>query len=114
SGTNEIYVKQFAGEGKWQISSGGALMPAWSNDGHELFYYSRDANLMATTVHEGAGFAVDAPKALFPVRLRAFAGITRAQYDVSRDGKTFVLNIPGRTPDSSPPITLVQNWIARK
>ena len=35
----EIVVQQFPNStGKWQISSGGGMMPRWRADGKELFY----------------------------------------------------------------------------
>ena len=39
SGRDEVYVRPFPGPGgKWQISTGGVIAPAWSPKGNELFY----------------------------------------------------------------------------
>ena len=113
SGVNEIYVKQFDGEGKWQVSNVGAVMPAWSRDGRELFFQTRDGKLMSAEVHDAAEFTIDEPKVLFAARLRAYAGNTRSQYDVSPDGKTFVVNQLTASTEGSAPVTLVQNWTHR-
>lgn len=36
----------------------------------------------------------------------------RAQYDVSRDGRRFLLSVPVEDATSSPTITVVVNWMA--
>ena len=39
SGRNEIYIVPYPrGEGRWQITSGGAGRSSWNRDGSELFY----------------------------------------------------------------------------
>ncbi len=39
SGRNEIYVRPFPGPGgKWQISNGGGIIPAWFSNNRELLY----------------------------------------------------------------------------
>lgn len=42
SGSFEIYLRPFprVDNGKWQVSSGGGIQPAWSPAGNELFYFS--------------------------------------------------------------------------
>src|SRR5580704_5582175 len=39
SGNYEVYVRPFPGPGgKWQVSTGGGLLPKWSRNSQELFY----------------------------------------------------------------------------
>ena len=86
-----------------QVSPGDGRDPRWSRDGKELFYISSGNQLMATPVNLGASISIGIPKALFPVP----AG---ASYEVSQDGKRFLLNPQvGETPPE-PPLTVLLNW----
>ena len=125
SGKVEVYVRPFpdAMAGKWIVSSGGGSQPRWRGDGKELFYISRDQKLMAVDVSTGsvagpgnAGFRSGTPKLLFaapPVSgetLRPWA-----RYDVTADGRKFLLAAPvgnreSASPAAAPPLTMIQNW----
>lgn len=107
SGRFEVYVRSFpVAGGQWQISTSGGTMPLWSPDGRELFYVSADAKLMSVAVTTtGAEFQAEIPRELFTVRLR---DDTSAQYDVSPDGKRFLLN--AIAPRTDAPLTLLVNW----
>jgi Tol biopolymer transport system component len=109
----EIYIQGFpdAGE-KWQISGGGGTMPLWSADGHQIYYVAPDGAIMAVAVHSGSTFLADTPHRLFIPGIRLVTGVTRRQYDVSRDGR-FLVNINPSQPQIMPSITLVENWTAK-
>ncbi|HEV8608686.1 MAG TPA: protein kinase [Thermoanaerobaculia bacterium] len=110
SGRNEIYVQPFPGPGgKWQVSTAGGLHPRWRRDGKELFYITSDGKVMAVEVRAGAAFESGTPQALFATSLKNAPG--PPSYDASADGQRFLLNRPIGE-ESSPPITLVQNWTA--
>ena len=94
--------------GKWQVSTAGGVEPRWRRDGKELFYVGPDGRVMAVSVGTGADFEVGKPQALFSTSLKNASG---ARYDVAPDGQRFLLNRPIGD-ESSPPITLVQNWTA--
>ena len=105
----EIYVKPFPEPGgKWQVSTAGGLEPRWRRDGKELFYLAPDGKVMAVEVGTGAAFEAGPPQALFVTSLKNAAGW---RYDVTADGQRFLVNRPIGE-ESSPPITLVQNWTA--
>jgi len=107
SGRYEVYVQPFPGPGgKWQISTSGGSMPVWRRDGKELFYLAADRRLMAVPVVTGEAFETGTPVALFEARLKDDPD---RHYDVSADGQRFLLTTP-LGDDSTPPITLVQNW----
>jgi serine/threonine-protein kinase len=64
TGTSEIYVQNFpTPAGKWQVSSGGGLLPKWSWDGKQLFYVSvsTSTNLMAVDITTNAKFQAGTP-----------------------------------------------------
>ncbi len=109
SGRSEIYVRPFPeGGGKWQVSINGGTQPRWRRDGKELFYVEED-QLKAVSVSTAQGFSPGTPKLLF--RDRWLRGFAKQQYDVSADGRRFVLReaVEGAS-DKPPAIRVVQNW----
>jgi len=117
SGRSEVYVRPFpkANEGRWQISTAGGTRATWSKNGRELFYLAPVANgvaLMAVPVQTTPTFSAGQPAKLFTGPWFALpAGRT---YDVSNDGKRFVMikdaNVAGERV-SPPTITIVLNWV---
>jgi Tol biopolymer transport system component len=109
SGRPEVYVQPFPNKsGKWQISPEGGNQPVWSPDGKELFYMSVDNKLMAVDVRTASGFEAGTPRVLFESRSKS---VTGRRYDVSPDGKRFLVNsVIGEV--KATPMTLVQNWAA--
>jgi Tol biopolymer transport system component len=107
SGRSEIYVRSFPeSTEKFRISSGGGSMAAWSHDGREITYLSSDLAMMSVAIKTSPSFDSSTPVRLFDARLRIHP--TR-QYDVTADGKRFLLN---RVVDGGPtePIVMLQNW----
>jgi Tol biopolymer transport system component len=108
SGRTEIYVQAFPDPGgRWMVSSGGGDDPIWSADGEELFFLTYDNMLMAVKVGIEPGFTVDMPAHLFPVNVRGTAG---GSYDVSADGRRFLVNNLVKPTTSSLGVTVVTNW----
>ncbi|MGO9259373.1 MAG: protein kinase domain-containing protein [Bryobacteraceae bacterium] len=107
TGVYEVYVQTFPGkEGKWQVSAKGGTRPVWSRDGKELFYIAEGHKLMAVEVRSGVQFEHGVPKALFEARTP-----TGASFDVTRDGKRFLL-INSLAQEANAPMTVVINWHA--
>ena len=113
SGEWEVYVTTFpAGAGKWQISRGDGTEPRWRGDGKELFYIGQSGMLMAAPVANQGTFSSGAPVPLFQVRGRAPVSSTDTfTYDVSKDGKQFLVNRYLK-PDRPSPLTIVLNATA--
>ncbi|HKB72063.1 MAG TPA: protein kinase [Thermoanaerobaculia bacterium] len=110
SGKNEIYVRTFPDTGgKWQISTSGGEDPLWSRDGSEIFY-DLGTKLMSVPVKTAPAFEAGTPQLLFEARFRPDNGV---QYDVARDGKRFLVD-QDVTQSAEAPVTLVQNWLAKK
>jgi hypothetical protein len=63
---------------------------------------------MAVELRAGPAFEAGTPQPLFATLLKNMPG---PPYDVSSDGQRILLNRP-LGEESSPPITLVQNWTA--
>ena len=130
SGSEEVYVVPFEATkalsatpgtaislgGKWQISHSGGAIARWRGDGKEIFYRSPGTTgatlgplkFMWAAEVDGRGKAFKARKAqpLFKV-----AEWTNTEFDVTPDGKQFVI-ITQKTITPNSPLTLVQNWTA--
>jgi hypothetical protein len=92
---------------KWQISTSGGANPVWRGDGKEIFYLALDGKMMSVPVESGENsFRPGTPKPLFQTSL-APGGLR--QYDVTRDGKRFLLNVPMPVTGEEP-ITVIVNW----
>ncbi len=120
SGKGEIYVRSFpdVNKGKWQVSSGGGNSPLWSPDGRELFYRSGDAT-MAVEVQTEPTFKRGNPKILFKGTYLSSTEqkVTMTAWDISPDGKRFLMIKPpgstGAAPTAAAPqpkINIVVNW----
>jgi eukaryotic-like serine/threonine-protein kinase len=107
SGRQEIYIRPFPNVdgGKWLVSRGGGLSPAWAPTGREL-YYLNGSTLMAVQIRPGAGLALDvgAPTPLFEGPFDVSAN----NFDVAPDG-TFVM-IEGDPSARHTQIDVVLNW----
>lgn len=112
SGTNEIFVQSFptAPTAKWQVSNGGGNFVRWRKDGKELFYVSLDGALMSVAVKPSSdGLAFSPPQRRFPVH--GLVGPRVYPYDVSADGRRFLILRPPAQPHATP-LTLLMNWQA--
>jgi dipeptidyl aminopeptidase/acylaminoacyl peptidase len=94
SGVEQVYVRALSGEGDVvQISQSGGSEPVWAPDGKELFYRSLSENrveLNSVQIRTAPRFEVVSQKALFSLE-EILGAAPHANYDVSRDGKTFVM-----------------------
>jgi Tol biopolymer transport system component len=108
SGRLELYVTAFPGGGaKWQVSADGGLAGSWRKDGKELFFVKQSGDLMAVEVStSGNALRFGAPHLLFHAQPNP-----NGPYDVTADGKRFLLNSWARK-ESAEPATLVLNWPA--
>ena len=121
SGQNEVYIRSFqaptaqlvankgsiSGEQK-QVSISGGDSPRWRGDGKEIYYFSPDNKMMAAdiTIKDGS-LDVSHVHPLFDVP--AIVQLRMSDYDVTSDGKRFLINVPFEKQNQSP-LTLVVNW----
>jgi len=117
SGQNEIFVQPFpnVGEGRWQISTGGGAEPLWARGGQELFYLAPTGALMSIRIERAQTFAFGTPTKLFEGRYFLVDPVAEGRkYDVSPDGKHFLMIKPGGAVEQTAPpanIIVVQNWL---
>jgi serine/threonine protein kinase len=105
SGLRELYVQPYPGPGdKVAISTDGGSFPVWSADGRELFYRHGD-DVMVVEVSREPRFSVSRARLLFTGKDPGF----RDQFDVSPDGKRFLMvhREPGCLPSQ---IDIIVNW----
>lgn len=111
SGRAEVYIVPFPKRsGKWQVSTEGGTRPRWRRDGKELFFVSLGNKLMAVPVREENNtLDIGSPEPLFQINPpdSQYAGWI---YDVTPDGKRFIVVTRLPEPPSAEPITLVVNW----
>jgi serine/threonine-protein kinase len=94
SGQYEVYVRALEGDAdQVQVSTSGGIEPMWSRDGRELFYRAEGAgkvHLATATIDRGPPVRVTSRRALFSME-EYDAAQPHANYDVSPDGKSFVM-----------------------
>jgi len=101
SGRMEVYVRSFPEQGaRVQISTGGGRRPIWSPDGKQIYFWE-DNRLMAATLARDPTIRVVS-------RERLFEGRYELDYDVSKDGKRFLM-IESET--SGLGLVVVPNWL---
>jgi Tol biopolymer transport system component/predicted Ser/Thr protein kinase len=115
SGLEQIYVVPFGkGTGKWEVTNSGgsgATRPRWRRDGRELYFLSLDNKLMSAEISEqGTSLVVGKVAPLFQTN-SMYSAHLHWPYDVSTDGKKFVVATQ-IVQGTSGPLTLVTNWPA--
>jgi Tol biopolymer transport system component len=112
TGNIDVYLTPFLhGGGKWQVSANGGICPRWRADGRELFYVSLDNRIMSAEVSEkGSGVVIGTVQPLF--QADPVPSVPECMYDVTADGKRFVVVAPDRATNVAAPVTLVVNWPA--
>jgi Tol biopolymer transport system component len=108
SGKTQVYVAPFPGPGgRWQVSTDGGVQPLWRGNG---IFFLNDGKLWVSNVQEQAsGVRLGAARVLFSA---PYQGNPGHWYDVSRDGKRFVINVSTQPQDLGEPLNLLVNWTA--
>jgi hypothetical protein len=95
--------------GKTPVSSAGGRQPRWRADGKELYYLGLDGTVMAVDTKTDPAFQSETPHALFRAPIMTTTTNTQHRYDVTWDGKKFLMvNVLVGEPSS--PVTVVLNW----
>jgi len=115
NGEGDVFVRPFPNvdAGRWRVSTGGGSQPLWSRDGKELFYVDAMNIITSVSVESGMPFRFGLPKKVLP---RSYIGAIPTyagrQYDISRDGKRFLVMKEAAVSAQAEPlaIVVVQNW----
>jgi serine/threonine-protein kinase len=107
SGRKEVYVRPVAGEGMWQVSTGGGTEPVWS--GRKEIFYRNGPQMLSVEISTAPGFTVGRTQVLFEgayVSERFGA----PGYDVTRDGQRFLMIRNDSAPMTR--LNVIVNWDA--
>ncbi|HLK31683.1 MAG TPA: hypothetical protein VKT29_01255, partial [Terriglobales bacterium] len=108
SGTSQVYVAPFPGPGgRWQVSTDGGTQPLWR--GNEILFLNGSKVWAAEVQEKGSGVQLGAAHVLFSA---PYQGNPGHWWDVSRDGKRFVINVSTQPQEPNEPLNLVVNWTA--
>jgi eukaryotic-like serine/threonine-protein kinase len=120
SGAFEIYVRPFPNtlDGQWRVSTAGGTEPLWARDGRELFYRGPTGAMMRVLIAPRSLWTAGAPTQLFEASAYAlggsgeYAALLRRTYDVSPDGRRFLMikNASAPVISLAQRIVVVQNW----
>ncbi len=110
SGQDEVYVRPFPGPGgKYKVSTVSGAEPAWAPDGKEIFYRNGD-QMMAVPVTTEPDFALGKSVMIFEGRYRWDLSNRGRLYDVSPDGRRFLMIKENEEQYLSTQINIVLNW----
>jgi len=110
SGRREVYLTRFPdAAGKWQVSVEGGTFPVWSPVGGELFYL-QGTMLMAVDVTTSPALRLGTPRALFDASEHGIDVQGHSRYDVSRDGRRFLMIRGVREGENAPGLVINYAW----
>jgi serine/threonine-protein kinase len=114
TGREEIYIAPYPGRGsRITVSTEGGRSPLWSSDGRELVYRNGD-QMMAVALDLQPTLRVGAARLLFRGNyVREFQGQGVPNYDMTPDGRRFLLlaPVPGPEENAQPQIVVVEHWL---
>ncbi len=122
SGRSEVYVSPWpTSDGDWvlQISSEGGTDPLWNRLGHEIFYRNGDKMMVVPVMTAGASgeFQAGMPRLLWEGHYShgmssscGPPGVSSSNYDVTADGKRFLMVKDDELDDGSTSLVVVLNW----
>jgi Tol biopolymer transport system component len=105
----EVYVRPFPGPGpKRQVSASGGVVPHWSRDGREIFYWEIGpvGRLMRVSFETGSEPKIGKPQALFEVPLAMVE-----EFDITPDGQRFVMAKPETEEESPLQIVVIPGFL---
>jgi len=110
SGRIEVYITRFpGGEGKWQVSTEGGAEPVWGPRGDRLYFRSGDA-LMEAEITTQPTVRTGTPRRLFLAREAGLRLDAETRFDLSPDGRRFIMVRSLPIEGSGPRLVLVEGW----
>ena len=123
SGRNEVYVRPYPGPGgTTQISTQGGTEPLWASHGRELFYrvyrnfynslcdYGSENGVMAVSFLTEPTLRVGKPRLLFEGQYAAPSLWRGRLYDLTPDGRRFLMLKQSDPPPAPTQFNVVLNW----
>jgi len=107
TGRPEVFIESFPpGRSRSQVSRDGGTEPLWAPNGREVFFRQLNT-LMAATIADGPPPAK--PAALFNLPSWQ-ANMTRTNYDVTPDGRQFIVARSSEAETAGTRIHIILNW----
>ena len=98
SGRSEVYLDSYPHPGhRVAVSANGGAFPVWRADGRELYYWNDD-RLVAVQIGGGEGAVTPAIGPSIVLFTAPYYAGPNTMYDVSPDGKRFVIVVSSRAP----------------
>jgi serine/threonine-protein kinase len=111
SGVDDIYVRPASGRGgKWQVSTDGGIVPVWAPDGKAIFYVQGDAMMAVSIEADETKITAGVPRKLFDFPPGRRAERDLRTFDITPDGKRFVLMRSASPGMGRRQINVVLNW----
>lgn len=106
-----MYVRPYPGSGAVvQVTSNGSDQPRWSRDGAELFFY-HGGQFMKAQVKTTPELSASRPTVVFESNFRhRFDEPGYPSYDVSPDGRRFLMVKPSDVAAAPARLNVVVNW----
>ena len=108
SGRFQVYDEPIHGGARYPISTDGGEQAVWSPKGDELFYRIDDRMMAVTVTTTGTSFIAGRPHLLFRGR---YVSTDLPSYDVTRDGKRFLMVRPSDDEVRTAEISVAENWL---
>src|SRR5438046_3197213 len=106
AGSKSMCSRFQAPGGKWLVSSEGGREPVWARNGRELFYREQN-KMMAVEVTTHPTFTTGTRTLLFAGQYVHHSPLRPADYDITPDGRQFLMVQPGAQGLSSQQINVV-------
>jgi serine/threonine-protein kinase len=114
SGISEVFVRAFpAGTSKWQVSTGGGVMPVWSPNRSEVYWLSGGAMYAANFETGARSISFGSPRRLFALPLGRGIEADLRPYDIAPDGTRFLMTRIARPELARRRIDVVLDFRAR-
>ena len=113
SGRPEVWVRPYpdTASGRWQVSTAGGNGARWRRDGRELFYLAPDGSLMGVQVRgTGSRWTATSPVKVLEPGYWSREALIGPAYDVSPDGKRFLVVTPPSDQGEPPDLVVIQHW----
>jgi serine/threonine-protein kinase len=114
TGRPEVYVRSLAAPdaGEWPISTTGGRRPKWQRDGRAVYFVSEDWQMTEAVPGASGRWADVTTRVLFELPGRTQPPGLPPAYDVTADGRRFLVGPPPMA-HGDPPVTVVVNWRPR-
>ncbi len=108
---DDIFIKPASGQGaKWQVSVDGGIVPLWAPDGKELYYVHGDEMMAVSIDAAETKITAGAPRKLFEFPPGRRAERDLRTFDITPDGKRFVVLRSANPGLGRRQINVILNW----